>query len=95
MGHHPSRVAVSALVFAAILGGCSAPSPAEVERLCAERARAAAAPSGAVGVELGSGGSSHVGIGLSVSHDYIVGRDPDDVYRSCMARSTAGAEVIE
>lgn len=73
-----------------VLAAC-APVPVSVERadqICAERARAAAGPTGrvTVGANSNSGPFSRVSVG--VSSDFLRGRDPAEVYQECFFRRT-------
>ena len=47
-------------------------------------ARLAAAPRGTVGFGMSSNGSRAAGVSLSISSDYLQGRDPAAVYDSCV-----------
>lgn len=77
---------VPSLMLLAALAGCGPVSPELAARKCEERARAAASPiSGTAKVGVGSSGVlSDVDVNISVSSDYIKGRDPHDVYDTCV-----------
>lgn len=66
------------------LAACGPTSVPQAERECFERARLAAAPRGEVGFGVGSDGSSGGNLSLSVSSDFLMGRDPSQVYDSCV-----------
>ena len=72
------------------LAGCETtpPTPEEAALRCEERARAAQAPTGgvSVGVNSNSGVSTELNIGLS--GDFLRGRDPQEVYQSCVIELT-------
>ncbi|MCB2129101.1 MAG: hypothetical protein KDE03_08485 [Rhodobacteraceae bacterium] len=73
----------AALVLLAGIAACG-PIPVEhAERECFERARLAAGPRGAVAVGTGTGGT-RAGLSLSISSDYVQGRDPSAVYDACV-----------
>ena len=67
------------------LAGCAQrPLPPEVAaRVCADRTGLAQRPRGTVGIGVGSGGLSS-GVGVTVSPDFLMRRDPRDVYDACM-----------
>ena len=69
------------------------PTPQEAADRCEERARAAQGPS--VGVTVGAnsntGGFGSASIG--VSGDFLRGRDPVEVYESCVFRLTGEAPI--
>ena len=72
-----------ALVSLALLAACGPMTIERAERECFDRARLAAHPRGKVAVGVGSGGP-RAGLSLSVSSDFIQGRDPAAVYDSCV-----------
>ncbi len=69
------------------LAACG-PVPVEVaERQCAERARQAVAPFGTAAFGIGTDGSRVRPIArteINLSTDFIGGRDPQQVYQSCV-----------
>ena len=84
-----------AAVFAAIIGPAAlaacAPLPLEsAERVCLDDARAATGPEGKIAVGVGNssryGSGTYDGFEVSVSSDYIMGRDPSEVYAACVQR---------
>ncbi len=78
------RAALPLLVLAG-LAACG-PIPREAaERQCFERARLAAHPRGEVAVGVGTGGPS-AGLEVTVSSDYLQGRDPANVYSNCVVQ---------
>ena len=71
-----------------LLAACGPISVADAERQCFERARLAQQPRGEVAVGVGSGGRTAGGLELTVTSDFLMGRDPSAVYESCVvARS--------
>ena len=77
----------------ALLAACGPPTPEQIERQCRERAYDAEAPSGNVGVGINSSGNVSVGVSVGASLDYLRGRDPEEVYESCMIRRTGSAPI--
>ena len=75
------RLAVMLLV-PAMLAACGPMTLAEAERQCFERARLAKQPRGEVSVGASSDGRTAAGVKLSVSSDFILGKDPSAVYES-------------
>lgn len=67
-----------------VLAACGPVSVAEAERQCYERARLAAQPRGMVSIGGTSTGRVIGGLELSVSSDYIAGKDPAAVYETCV-----------
>lgn len=67
--------------------------PLEAARLCEDRARAARGPTGEVAVGASSSDGPFAGVGITLSSDYIRGRDPFEVYRTCVVERT-GAEPV-
>ncbi len=67
-----------------LLAGCGPVTVQQAERQCFERARLAAAPRGEIGFGVGSGGRAAGSVELTVSSDYIAGRDPSAVFEACV-----------
>lgn len=78
------RAAALALLIALPLTACGPVSREQAERDCYARARLAKQPRGEVGVGIDSEGRTHSSLKLSVSSDYIQGRDPAAVYDACV-----------
>ncbi|MDO5369200.1 hypothetical protein [Paracoccus sp. (in: a-proteobacteria)] len=78
------------LLLASGIAACSSPVPvAQAERLCLENARAATAPRTEIGLGLGTDGHkvrTMGGISVSLSSDYIRGRDPAVAFHDCVLR---------
>lgn len=80
---------LKALLATAFLAGCGPLPLQDAEEVCLEDARAATAPRGSVGVGVGTGSGgprTFSRFEVSVSSDYIMGRDPAQVYASCVQR---------
>jgi hypothetical protein len=65
---------------------------AQAERSCMEDARLAQAPRGEISIGVGSGGP-HVGGKIDVSSDFILGRDPSEVFNRCVLRRSGQLPV--
>ena len=77
-----------ALIPLILLAACGPISLAEAERQCFDRARLAQQPRGEVAVGMTSDGRAAGGLELTVTSDYLMGRDPAAVYDACvMAKS--------
>ena len=68
----------------AALSACGPMSPENAAKFCEDRAYAALGPTGAVGVSHSSSGNTYSFIQLGITSDFIFGRDPYDVYESCV-----------
>jgi hypothetical protein len=68
------------------LAACAAvpPTPEEAADRCEARAQAAQAPTGAVSVGANSQTGMSTGISIGLSGDFLRGRDPQEVYESCV-----------
>lgn len=77
------------------LAACEAPllSPEQAALVCDERARAAQAPTGSVTIGANSRSGGFGGVSLGVSSDYLMGRDPLQVYQDCV-QSRSGQPPI-
>lgn len=91
-GHGLMRYAafLAVMIGPLALAACAPMTLVDAERVCLSDARAAAGPEGAVRVGVGSGGRhgthSYTGFEMSISSDYIMGRDPSEVYAACVQR---------
>jgi hypothetical protein len=65
-------------------------SPERAYEQCSERARLAAHPRGSVGMGVGSGGNALGNLDVTVTSDFLTGRDPYVVYDTCF-RNLTGA----
>lgn len=59
---------------------------AQAERECLSQARLAQQPRGSVGLGVGSDGRAHVVGDVTISSDFLNGRDPSQVYDNCVVR---------
>lgn len=68
------------------LAAC-APVPVErAEQSCLEEARLARAPRGEVSVGVWSGGRVGASAQVDISSDFVIGRDPEEVFARCVLR---------
>ena len=83
------------IVLIATLAGCAAtpPTPEEAAQRCEERARAAQAPTGGVSVGVNSNSGVSTGINIGLSGDLLRGRDPQEVYESCVIDLTGETPI--
>ncbi len=72
------------LAFATALVACGPVTLAQAERECFQRARLAQQPRGEVAVGASSDGRTSGSLELTVTSDYIMGRDPSAVYDACV-----------
>lgn len=73
-----------ALALPAVLLACGPIPLPQAERECFQRARLAQQPRGEVGVGVGSDGKVRSRFEMTVTSDFIQGRDPSAVYDSCV-----------
>lgn len=77
-----------ALPLLLLLAACGPMTVEQAENACFDRARLAAGPRGSVGVGIGSGGRTAGEVDVTVSTDWLAGKDPSAVYETCvMAKS--------
>ncbi len=74
-------LALSALLVLAACGPIPLP---QAERECFQKARLAQQPRGEISLGANSDGKAVGGVELTVTSDYIMGRDPSAVYDSCV-----------
>ncbi len=67
-----------------LLAACGPISVEDAERQCFDRARLAQQPRGEVAVGVDSNGNAGAGLELTVTSDFLTGRDPAAVYESCV-----------
>ena len=78
------RIAIWSLGVLLLCSACG-PVPLPVaEQQCIATARLAQRPRGSVGIGADSQGNIASNLSISISSDYIQGRDPDQVYASCV-----------
>lgn len=68
----------------AVLTACGPMSVERAERECFQRARLAQSPRGMIAVGSGTGGGVRTKLDLSVSSDFIQGKDPSALYDACV-----------
>jgi hypothetical protein len=66
-----------------LLAGCGPMSLPQAEQECFERARLAQQPRGSVMIG-GSNRGAVAGLDVTISSDYLTGRDPSEVFNSCV-----------
>lgn len=88
------RFGVTAVVFGLGLSACTLPQMSYTEALafCQDKADAAAGPQGAVGVSVGTGGTS-ASFSISLSDSYLRGDDPKVVYETCMNELSQNGQI--
>jgi hypothetical protein len=89
--------ALPGLALCALAASCGPPPPVSPERaaeICAERARAAAGPTGAVRVGANSRTGLETGVAVGLSGDFLRGRDPQEVYRTCVMDLVGGTPAV-
>ena len=75
------------------LVACGPVSPEVAVKQCTEEARRAAGPTGEFGIGVNSDGDAVSSVTIGVSSDFLTGRDPEQVYRSCVFRKTGGDPI--
>lgn len=80
-----------ALLIPVALMSCGPIPVQQAERQCLERARQARAPTGSVGIGIGSSGRVASNIEINVSSDFIMGRDPSAVFETCVMQKSGQA----
>ena len=79
------RAPVAMVGVALALAACAPLPLADAERECLRDARLAERPGGEIGIFAGNGGVQTT-VGVEISTDYLRGKDPEDVYQSCVLR---------
>jgi hypothetical protein len=67
-----------------VLAACGPVSVEQAEKSCMERAKLAAHPRGEVALGVGSGGRHYGAVDITISSDYLAGRDPSGVFNTCV-----------
>lgn len=67
--------------------------PLRAAQQCEERARAAQGPTGSVTIGVNSQTGPSVGAAIGVTGDFLAGRDPVEVYESCVFEKTGQAPI--
>ncbi len=91
MGTHAvapaNRTGRAGVVLSVLLLASCGPIPVQrAERECLEQARAATAPRGKIWVGGNSAGRTGGGVEVTISSDYVLGRDPSQVFDACVMR---------
>ncbi|MDJ1007677.1 MAG: hypothetical protein QNJ13_07595 [Paracoccaceae bacterium] len=84
------------MLIALLLAACGPISPEEAANRCEDRARNAAGPTGEATLGVGSSGGDVdviAGLELTVTGDFIAGRDPQTVYENCVFNLTGQGPV--
>jgi hypothetical protein len=76
-----------------VTAACGPMSPERAARICEERARAAAGPTGEIGIGITSDGDARGSFEIGITSDYLQGRDPYEVYDSCVRQKTGQGPV--
>jgi hypothetical protein len=72
------------LALILLLAACGPVSVQQAERECVQKARLAQQPRGEVGVGIDSNGRVGGNIDVTVSSDFLLGRDPNQVFETCV-----------
>lgn len=70
------------------LAACGPVPVDQAEKSCLEQAKLAKHPRGTVSLGVGSGGRVVGDADITISSDYLTGRDPSDVFNSCVKRAS-------
>ena len=77
-----------ALIALLPLIACGPVSVQQAEQHCAPRAHLAAKPQTSLGIRFNSDGTRQIGGSFGISTDFIAGRDPEQVFRDCVAQQS-------
>ncbi|MDQ1847576.1 hypothetical protein Q9299_04680 [Gemmobacter fulvus] len=77
-----------ALLLCLSLAACGPVSREAAERSCFQQARLAQQPRGEIGIGASSDGGAITRFEMDISSDYVMGRDPAQVYDSCVYRQS-------
>jgi len=80
-----------ALPLLLLLAACGPMALPDAERACVADAQLAQHPRGEVGLGMGSDGRTAAHFELNISSDYLMQRDPDQVFAACV-QSRAGQQ---
>lgn len=76
-----------------VLSGCGPMTPERAAAFCEERAQAAQGPTGRIAVGVNSRSGTYASGEIGVSGDFLRGRDPLEVYESCVFQQTGQAPI--
>ena len=82
--HGSPGLHIAPLLALLFMASCGPITLAVAERQCFDRARLAQQPRGQVAVGMNSAGEAVGGLMLEVSSDYLMGRDPAQIFESCV-----------
>jgi hypothetical protein len=88
----PRVAALCAVVAVAALASCGPVSPELAAEQCTDRARSAKGPTGKVAIGGGNQGISS-SLEVSITSDFIMGRDPQQVYETCVYNKTGQGPI--
>ncbi len=87
------RQATITLALSGILVACGPISPERAAELCEDEARKAAGPTGEIGIGVNSGGNVSSRVEIGISSDFLLGKDPQQVYEDCVLRKTGQGPI--
>ncbi len=73
-----------ALPLLLLLAACGPMALPDAERACIKDAQLAQHPRGSVGFGMGSNGRAAANFEIGISSDYLLRRDPDQVFAACV-----------
>ena len=86
-------IRVFCIALLAVLAACGPVSPELAADQCEERARAAAGPTGRIGIGINSDGKVSNSLEIGISSDYLRGADPYRVYEDCVRQKTGQGPI--
>lgn len=88
------KIRIFCLPAILLLTACSGmTSPEQAARICEERARAATGPTGSIGIGINNKGKAVGNASIGVTSDYLKGRDPYQVYDSCVRQKSGQGPI--
>ncbi len=79
-------IASTGLTLAALVAACGPVPVDQAEAECFRQAQLASRPRGTLSLGLGSGGARYAGAEVEISSDFLMQRDPSQVYAACVLR---------
>lgn len=76
-----------------VLAACGPVSPEDAANRCEERAQRAAGPTGEARLGVNSERGVVGGLDVTITSDYLAGRDPQVVYENCVLQLTGQGPV--